>query len=557
MNNKKKNYFWQIQCMKKFLLLPLVFSLFLCINPTVCAADTVIEEQYAPIFYFESEEQCYPVEVEYLNMHISLNEFTGSDTQKISDSISIESLGTYSSDQYQYYFIDNLLGTIKDDNIIKHYSNNKDSFGYTVYSRSIPQDDITILQYWMFYAFNKGDLNQHEGDWELVQIILKDNKPIQVMYSQHHNGQIATWDQVDKTGTNPHVYVARGSHANYFRSYSGMIGISSDHVGSNGMVLKPSQYDLITLKNQSWLDFRGLWGEVSSIEDFALGQNGPHGPKYREEGIMWNEPQQWGANLQPLNSTMLIVEFFLYYFIQIFILILILSLAIFAWKKIKQYKETGFGPRVFSLFYIDGLNLNSIGNILFILGIIIAIFSLTSPWYSVSASFDGQTYSTEGLIDIIIIDGLQGVSVTIPGADGPMPLGSAVIPFSILIGIGIILTLVKTLGVQQSKTLGKSYIHQGIKLILPVIFIIIAIMAIAGIATSMIPTGVDTSGMTQIFNDLSASPFGGSSIQTFEASGDNIYLHWGIQSGGILLLLSGIICLIGGILLRKQKKEFF
>ena len=66
-------------------------------------------------------------------------------------------------------------------------------------------------------------------DWEVVMIVFKETKsgpqPIVCAYSAHHGGHWLKWPDVEKAnerkeplpdGTHPIVYVANGSHANYF-----------------------------------------------------------------------------------------------------------------------------------------------------------------------------------------------------------------------------------------------------------------------------------------------------------------------------------------------------
>ncbi|MCJ2514075.1 MAG: Vps62-related protein, partial [Candidatus Thermoplasmatota archaeon] len=186
---------------------------------TSAATDTELANQYAPILYFEKDETCYPVDVSY---HISNSYLYQIGNDNPTDtSPSIETISYLSGD----YYLDNQKGTVKDDGIINDYRSEMNSLGYTVYSHVWSSGVNTVVQYWMFYAFNKGDLNQHEGDWEMVQIVLSGGNPTLVMYSQHHSGQKATWDQVEKNGNHIKVYVSRGSHANYLRSYSGVVGI--------------------------------------------------------------------------------------------------------------------------------------------------------------------------------------------------------------------------------------------------------------------------------------------------------------------------------------------
>ena len=83
------------------------------------------------------------------------------------------------------------------------------------------------LQYHFFYAFNDWRLaangvNQHEGDWEMVAVYLKNDQPYAVLFSQHGSGALVRWENVscvkEKDGsetTHPVIYTALGSHANY------------------------------------------------------------------------------------------------------------------------------------------------------------------------------------------------------------------------------------------------------------------------------------------------------------------------------------------------------
>ncbi len=85
------------------------------------------------------------------------------------------------------------------------------------------------LQYHFFYAFNDwrlaaNGINHHEGDWEMVAVYLKNDKPYSLLLSQHGTGAMELWQDVrcvkEKDGqetTHPLIYVALGSHANYSR----------------------------------------------------------------------------------------------------------------------------------------------------------------------------------------------------------------------------------------------------------------------------------------------------------------------------------------------------
>src|SRR5262249_6569764 len=85
----------------------------------------------------------------------------------------------------------------------------------------------TVLQYWLFYLSNDA-ANVHEGDWEMIQVVLDANRrPTYAAYAQHNTYSWRPWDEVltdsrDTDGSgepeeHPRVYVARGSHASYFQ----------------------------------------------------------------------------------------------------------------------------------------------------------------------------------------------------------------------------------------------------------------------------------------------------------------------------------------------------
>lgn len=551
---------YKIVFIMAFFIISLLFGSFI---ENVDAGDEDIAQQYAPILYFEKDETCYPVNVSY---HIS-NSYLyqiGNDNP-INTSPSVETISSYLSSDY---YLDNQKGTIKDDGIINDYRNEMNSLGYTVYSHVTSNGVNTVIQYWMFYAFNKGDLNQHEGDWEMVQIVISGENPILVMYSQHHSGQKATWNQVERDGDHIKVYVARGSHANYLRSYSGKLGIASDTVGNNGKILQPTDYKLVLLESQNWLSYRGHWGwtgggdSAGAIESGVLGLAGPLGPQFRQNGEMWKNPVSWGKTLQSADENIFLVELFLYNFISIFILLTIVSLGIAIFRIFKTYKKTGLGPRIVSILYIDGANLKSIGNILCFIGIILAIFGLFNTWYSISYGFSGgadiETFPTSGLADLIKIDGIDGIRITVPGQSGPTPIGSFSLPFSLLIAIGLVFLVIASIGISKSKKLGNKYLWRGLKLVLPIIVILIAItMMGAFIPSDIASESGDDINIGNIFEGLSTSPLGGESSLTVSGTSGQIDLRWGLGFGGILLLLAGTIFIIAGILEIAANTIFF
>lgn len=94
-------------------------------------------------------------------------------------------------------------------------------FRSATYARAVRHASGTVLQYWYLYVYNDF-LNHHEGDWEMATILLDEaDRPVEVAYSNHHGGVRRLWEHVPRVGDSPLLYVARGSHAGYFRFASG------------------------------------------------------------------------------------------------------------------------------------------------------------------------------------------------------------------------------------------------------------------------------------------------------------------------------------------------
>ena len=192
--------------------------------------------------------------------------------------------------------------------------------GPAVYGRVAHDGDRIVLQYWYFYYDDvysypfapQGALWQaHEGDWEVVNVVLSDDEePLFVGYSQHCLGQRRQWaDSPRADGTHPIVYVALGSHANYFtpglhqfnpacvpanvRALLQSFGLPqpTDVVSSDG----PSADESIHFLDDdtpSWVGFPGTWGELqyfhapAPIGTVPFGAS-PQGPAFHD---VWTHP---------------------------------------------------------------------------------------------------------------------------------------------------------------------------------------------------------------------------------------------------------------------------
>jgi len=185
-----------------------------------------------------------------------------------------------------------------------------------IYAHVVRDEDPQhiAIQYWMLYFYNDW-FNKHEGDWEMAEVILSaGGEPEWLILSQHHGGTRRPWSQVRvEEVTHPAVYVARGSHANYFvgdevylqgQTVGGVQIEMADRVGTSGrtlpqVILIPDRADVeadpMAWPEASWLPYRGRWGQTALQGDLG----GPLGPA--DKGAQWETPVAWGL-AQPLDT---------------------------------------------------------------------------------------------------------------------------------------------------------------------------------------------------------------------------------------------------------------
>ena len=156
------------------------------------------------------------------------------------------------------------------------------------------------------------------------------------------------------------------------------------------------------------------------------------------------------------------------------------------------------------------------------------------------------------------IDGINGIQLQIPGISGPIPLGSIKIPFSLIIGVGLIFLIFATIGLSKSKKLGNKYIFRGLRVLFPIILILLFIIGLRFIPfESLAETGDTGFNIAEIIGSISDSPINGHKDILIQGVDGQIQLNWGLGIGGFLLLLSGIILIFAGIFERLANVEFF
>ncbi|NIM94956.1 MAG: PrsW family intramembrane metalloprotease [Anaerolineales bacterium] len=312
-----------------FTLMTLVLLLFLPFDGTVSAEgqnpedDLELAIRFAPVLYFHPAELFRPQSVDVIVETARLRQYRPIWPDiNILPQVSIPDLVNYKDANFS---LDVWLGD-EGSSDYKNYS------AHRAYYRSIlspeaggPQilayahverDEnpyVITIQYWLFYYYNDW-FNKHEGDWEMVQVILtKGGDPQWVVLSQHHGGTRRPWNRTKiEMETHPAVYVALGSHANYFwgnENYPNGTTIGNvqveimDRTGTYGrvipkVVLIPDREDVewepATWTGLEWLSFGGRWGEAAPQSDFS----GPLGPA--DKGDQWDRPHEWGMK-QPLD----------------------------------------------------------------------------------------------------------------------------------------------------------------------------------------------------------------------------------------------------------------
>jgi hypothetical protein len=194
------------------------------------------------------------------------------------------------------------------------------SGGPAVYGRVAHDGDRIVLQYWYFYyddvysypfAPAGAFWQAHEGDWEVVNVVLsEDEEPLSVGYSQHCLGQRRAWSDTARVdGTHPIVYVALGSHANYFTPGLHQFNplcvppqvtaiLNAFHLPPPADVVSGDGPAPVTTVHQiedghpGWVSFPGFWGELqyfhapAPIGTVPFG-NSPQGPAFHD---VWIHP---------------------------------------------------------------------------------------------------------------------------------------------------------------------------------------------------------------------------------------------------------------------------
>ena len=522
----------------------------LALQPSVRAqTNQELASQYAPVLRFTSGEKFYPTSVEYIVSSSVLKQWYSDGSSSIVDSApSPGNLGIYTSSDL---FLDNKLGTFED--IAADYEADAASNSYFTYVNVVRSDSTAVIQYWLFYIFNNGPMNDHQGDIEVIQVFLDSfGDPQTVLASQHGAGQNLDWNDVEKSDDHPVIYVAEGSHANYFRSYQGRMGLENDVVGSDGKTINPDQLTIVQLNSQSWLDFRGRWGYWGTEQEVALGRAGPVGPVFNQDGIRWSQPYSYLASTSHVDGTYFIMAWVVANLMLLFIIYIVAASAWKIWGIFRLHRKGGLLIGKF----LKGRG--SIGLIIGIVAIILTAAALFMPWYSITASSETGPLAQEGGVTLMTVDGITGVTVNLflgpsnsDSTSGYVSLFSTIIPFAIIMAAGVVLLTLDVIGVKSGKSLGKKLIISMVSTLLPVIFIIVLISALSALvpfAAGLFPGQGIPLQVESMVNAVSASPMGGTTASQFPIVGSTT-VNWGLGIGSYLFIIAAALKVVGGFIM--------
>jgi hypothetical protein len=132
------------------------------------------------------------------------------------------------------------------------------TLGGVGYRRRLESAGLVWIQYWLWYLYNPKQVyvtGDHEGDWEFVQVGFGRDTPVCMTASRHHSGGARMWWEIEHRDGRPLIYVARGSHANFFEPQRGLTEFE-DRCDGRGATL-----DSIEWRDFGpWADWPGLWG---------------------------------------------------------------------------------------------------------------------------------------------------------------------------------------------------------------------------------------------------------------------------------------------------------
>jgi hypothetical protein len=547
----------------RLLIVLLVVVTLVGLGAKAMEAETPLEmaSRYAPVLQFTSGEQFYPTSVDYIvSSSVLKRRYSNGSSSLVSSNFTAYTLGLFGDSDL---FLENKLCTL--DAIAADYGAKAESIGYYAYVHVVAGNSSTVIQYWLFYVYDNGPSNNHQGDIEVVQVFLdSEGNPTKALYSQHGSGQNAAWGYVEKSGTHPVVYVAKGSHANYFRPYQGRVGFENDVVGADGKTILPESLELVVLgeqsshsPDQSWLDFRGRWGFCGTNADVSLGRAGPLGPVFNQDGIRWARPQQYLDLTFGVDGNYFILAWLIANFLLLFLIYAVASGTWKVWSILKLHRKGRLRVGRFLR------SKSRIGLAVGIVAILITVIALFLPLYTISASSETGLLAQRGGTTLLTIDGVHGVQVNLflgnggGSTSGSSSLFATAFPFALFFIVGLILLALDVIGVRSGRSLGLKLIIGAVVSLLPLVLIFVLMMQLPAFlpwASQVAPGQSLPSGIVDMVHAIAGNPVVGTTSQSLPYVGVTV-VSWGFGLGACLLVVAAAIRIVAGVLLIWRNSE--
>jgi len=248
-----------------------------------------LETQFAPILKLDSRELLVPIDISSYLSTTTLDERQGKKLTVLQDSPSLTTLpetedGCQAAFNCEYVL--DVRGVEPTKSRPQDYREIQDKLlangaRLKVYAQVVRYDDSGDygVQYWFLYIYNYR-LNFHESDWEQITVgVDKDGTPKKALYSSHSTGFVRDWGDMEHDGDHPVVYVAVGSHANYFHAGTHAVTVSCpklfkirricirkrdirDKSDGKGQLLLPVNYQVDEFPPQIFVGSYGAWNYV-------------------------------------------------------------------------------------------------------------------------------------------------------------------------------------------------------------------------------------------------------------------------------------------------------
>ncbi|WRT68327.1 uncharacterized protein IL334_005303 [Kwoniella shivajii] len=252
--------------------------------------------QYAPVFKLSSLEAFYPSSVDYMFPHYNYTEGSPGEITPLNqsyltrtqlDKLPSAGSGSFLSISERHNpqpLLDEdaeyLFGPAGQEDAMKFGSDGRGRVEEEVYGFAVDQGKgVVDLWYWTFYPFNFGKpvglfgiLGNHVADWEHLRMRTINGTAVSADYTTHTGGRFNAgtfrWEDIEKIDDRPVAYVAAGSHGvgKLFQLVDltddeGPIWDTKNHVVPTMYWYSPESRRRVWHRgDQSWLNFRGWWG---------------------------------------------------------------------------------------------------------------------------------------------------------------------------------------------------------------------------------------------------------------------------------------------------------